>query len=216
MTANPDTITVFIADDHLIFRDGLKLLISKLAMQGLCCIGEAENGNGLLEQLGHLQPDIILMDIQMPQLDGIETTAYLQKHFPAIKVLALSSHEDLWSVADMIAAGAKGYLLKNTEKDELLTAIKKVHGGGTYFTPAVAAHLETISQIRVSEKKLTRRETELVRLLCRGQANKEIASTMQISIRTVEGHRKNIMVKLNAFHPADIMTYAVKHGIHKM
>jgi two-component system response regulator NreC len=215
----PSAIQIHIADDHIIFRDGLCHMIRSLQDEGIQFAGESANGAVLLQQLERSQPDIILMDIQMPLLDGIRATARIKQLYPRISVLALSSFDDLYMITEMIEAGAKGYLLKNVGKEELVQAVKRVYAGETYYTPTIAArldnrHMEGDEEEKVQE--LTPREKDVVRLICQGLTNKEIASAMLISRRTVEGHREKIMLKVKARHSADIVTYAMKYGLHRL
>jgi two-component system, NarL family, response regulator DegU len=217
MPTSSIAIQVHIVDDHGIFRDGLSQLLRKLKGEGIQYTGESSNGLQLLQQLEHYHPHIILMDIQMPQMDGIKATAIIKKLYPFIYVIGLSSFDELWLVTELIAAGAKGFLLKSVNKEELITAIKNVFTGGEYYTPRIAARLESISKTEeIKQRELSQREMEVVRLFCQGRTNKEIACTLSISPRTVEGHRKKIMIKVNGRHPADVFSYALRHGIHKL
>jgi DNA-binding NarL/FixJ family response regulator len=212
-------IKVMIADDHPIFRDGLKVLLAKMKPDPVVVLAEAGTGEEVLQLLQKEVPHVILMDIQMPEMNGIQATALIRELYPEIAVLALSSYNDLWSVSDMIEAGAQGYLLKNTSKEELNQALTTIFEGGSFFSPTIASHLNTLLKKDEGVGKfqaLSPREKEVVQLICEGKANKEIASHLAISKRTVEGHRDKIMDKINARHPADIVTYAVKKGLFKI
>ena len=220
MGRSTSIIEILLVDDHPLFCDGLRTFIKKkLSGEGLSIVGTVHNGHDLLKTLEDLQPDIILMDIQMPEMDGIQATSIVTKQFPEIKVIALSTFNDFWAVAHMVKAGVKGYLMKNVGKEELLQAVTVVHQGGEYYTPEIAKHLDGISQLKVNvndDDILSEREKEVIRLLCHGKTNKEIASALFISKRTVEGHRDKISHKINAKHSMEIMQYAIKHGIYKV
>ena len=214
-------IKIIIADDHLIFREGLKLLLKKLKSKEIEIIAEAENGKELIDFVEKHSPDVVLIDIQMPVINGIEATRILTDRFPDVGIIALSTFNDEGMVIDMLYAGARGYLLKNTNKEELLAAIKKVNAGEVYYSAETAVHLfpnsgandQDISREKIY-RKLTEKEIEVIKLLCRGLTNKEIASEMNLSKRTVEGYRENIMKKINAKNAIDIMAFAIRNKIY--
>lgn len=216
-------IKLIIADDHEIFRDGLKLLLKKLNTNEVKLIAEAENGKELIQCVEKQQPDVVLIDIQMPVMDGIEACRILNLRFPKLGIIALSTFNEENLVIDMLQAGAKGYLLKNTNKEELLKAIKKVHGGEVCYTAETLVHLakkiEKEKATQLNEKilkKLTKREIEVMGFLCEGHTNKEVASKLDLSIRTVETYREKIMKKLDAKSAMDIMIFAIKNKIYKI
>ncbi|RYY95538.1 MAG: response regulator transcription factor [Chitinophagaceae bacterium] len=218
MSPTDASIHILIADDHSIFRDGVRLTIDRLAAEGFVVAGEAPHGRAVLELLHHIRADLVLMDIEMPVMNGIEATAALRDQHPGLPVIALSSHNDLHSISDMLAAGARGYLLKNVERDELLLAVRSVVRGGTYFTPSVAPHIKEWMQHQLATRRgdgLSEREREVISLLCQGCTNRQIADSLQISKRTVDGHRERIMAKTNTRNLVEIMAYAVKFGLHR-
>lgn len=212
-------ISIVIVDDHSLFCDGLKLLLHKAPDKEFEVTGIAKNGWELIDNLKERTPDIILMDVQMPGMDGIQATSYVTQNYPSIPVLAISTFDNLWAVTDMVAAGAKGYVLKNVEKEELYVAIRQVFNGANYYAEAILKHInpEPISKRMVETiDPLSEREKEVVRLLCQGKTSKEIAHALFISRRTVDGHRDKILTKINGNHAIDIVMYAVKNGIHKI
>lgn len=214
-------IKIAIADDHEIFRDGFKLLLKN---QGeLELVGEAENGKELLEVALKQQPDIVIIDIKMPEMDGIEACKQIRKRFPEMKVIALSMFNDDNLIVDMLEAGAKGYLLKNTNKNELLQAAKAVYEGNTYYCMATSAKLtKMIAESKFNPyrnhpiKKFTKRETDIIKLICEQYTNKEIATSLGLSIRTVESHREKIQEKTGAKNSIGVVIYAIKHDIHQI
>ena len=208
-----------IADDHEIFRDGFKVLLKK--QDELELVGEAENGKELLELINKVQPDVAFVDIKMPVMNGIEACRAIRKKFPDTKVIALSMYDDDNLVVDMLEAGARGYLLKNTNKNELLTATKSVHEGNTYYCSATSAKLtRMIGESKFNPyrshpvQRFTARELEILRLICDQRSSKEIAAILKISPRTVETHREKIYEKTAARNLIGIVIYAVKHSIY--
>lgn len=190
MNYNYRPIKIAIADDHEIFREGFKLLVKK--QPELELVGEAENGKELLEVALQQQPDVVIIDIKMPVMDGIEACKILHKKFPDIKVIALSMFNDDNLIVDMLEAGARGYLLKNTNKHELLQATKAVYEGSTYYCTATSTKLtKMIAESKFNPyrnhpvKRFTARETDIIKLICEQFTNKEIANTLKLSIRTV-------------------------------
>ncbi|GAA4323342.1 response regulator transcription factor [Flaviaesturariibacter amylovorans] len=219
MSSSEASIRILVADDHGIFREGLQLAIGRLAAEGLLLVAEAPHGRAALEVLQHVPVDLVLMDIEMPVMDGIQATARLREEHPEIPVIALSSHNDLPSISEMITAGARGYLLKSVERGELLQAVRTVARGGTYFTPGVAAQLKEWMQHNLANARgegLSEREREVIVLLCKGFSNKQIGDALRISKRTVDGHRERIMNKIRAHNLADIIAYAIKFGLHRV
>ena len=216
-------IRVIIADDHAIFRDGLKMLFRKLKSDEIELVAEAEDGKELLDLVEVHKPDIVLTDIQMPIVNGIEAAKIIKQKYPDIGILALSTFNEEQMVIDMLDAGVKGYLLKNTNKEELLAAILKVHNGGVYYAPETTVHLTVKSgevdydqnNVRLM-KQLTKKEIEVIKLVCESLSSKEIAVRLKLSRRTVESHREHIMEKINAKNAMDIMAFAIKNKIHKI
>jgi DNA-binding NarL/FixJ family response regulator len=214
-------IKIAIADDHEIFRDGFKLLLKN--QKELELVGEAENGKELLEVARVQQPDVIITDIKMPEMDGIEACKQIRKRFPDMKVIALSMFNDDNLIVDMLEAGARGYLLKNTNKTELLQATKAVYEGSSYYCMATSAKLtKMIAESKFNPyrnqpvKKFTNRETDVIKLICEQYTNKEIATTLGLSIRTVESHREKIQEKTGAKNSIGVVIYAIKHDIHQI
>jgi DNA-binding NarL/FixJ family response regulator len=210
MTTAP--IRLAIADDHEIFREGLSLFISKIPDFNL--IGEARNGMELLSFLKRETVDIVLMDIRMPELNGIETTRIIRKDIPDTKIIALTMFDDEQNILNMYQAGVSGYLLKNTNKVQFETAIRTVHSGGNYFSNDTAIHfIRKAAKDKESDgQHLNEREIEIIKLLCMQLSSKEIADKICLSIRTIEGYRMKIMKKINVKNHAGIVLYAMKHG----
>jgi DNA-binding NarL/FixJ family response regulator len=212
------SIKVLIADDHEIYRDGLKMMLKK--QQDIEWVGEANNGEEAIRLAEELHPEVVMMDIIMPVKDGIQATRYLNHHFPEIKVIALSMFNDDNLVVDMLEAGAKGYLLKNADKKEILEAVKSVHRSVPYYCRSASAKLaQLIGRSQFNPFKadaqtiLTAREIEIIKLICQELTNKQIGERLYISSRTVEGHRLKIQEKINVKSVTGIVIYAIKHGI---
>jgi two-component system response regulator NreC len=211
------SIRIMIADEHKIFREGLNTLIEKEI--DMKVVGEAGNGREIVDLAHDLSPDVILMDITMPELNGIEATNKITSKNPYIKVIALSFHSDRRFVLGMIEAGASGYLLKECAFEELVRAIHTVMKGKTYLSPGISDILVE-EYVNKSEKdrhpvfsKLTSREREILQLIAEGKGTKEIASQLYISIKTVETHRRNIKEKLGVKSIAELTKYAIREGI---
>ena len=208
---------VVLADDHLLFREGMKRLIEE--MPDVEVIGEASDGLELLALLKELSPDLAILDISMPNLRGIEAAREIKALHPETKVLILTMHKSKEYLYHSISAGAKGYLLKENSDAELFLAIQTIRNGGIYLTHTMAGELaEDLSQIldgkgQIPREPLTTREREVLKLIAEGKSNNEIAELMYISRRTAENHRANIMKKLKARKPADLVRYAVEKGI---
>jgi two-component system, NarL family, response regulator NreC len=216
-----NTIRVVLADDHEIFRDGFNVMLKK--QKEIELAGEAENGLELIELTSQVQPDVILTDIKMPRMDGIEATRILSEKFPQINIIALSMFDDEHLIIDMLEAGAKGYLLKNAHKYEILEAVKAVYHHETYYCNHTTHKLaEMIAKSRFNPYKqktkteFTDKEKEVIQLICRQFSNKEMATELKLSIRTIEGYREKIMEKMIARNTAGIVVYAIKHGIYKV
>ena len=211
-------IKIVIADDHAIFRDGFKLLLKN--QQEVELVGEAEDGKELLEIASHQHPDVAIIDIKMPGMDGIETCKAIKKKYPDLKVIALSMFNDDNLIVDMLEAGAKGYLLKNTNKNELMQATKAVHEGSTYYCSATSTKLaKMIAESKFNPyrnhpvKRFTSRETDVIKLICEQYTNKEIATKLGLSIRTVESHREKIQEKTGAKNSVGVVIYAIRHSM---
>ena len=213
-----DKIKLVLADDHEIFRDGLRNMLLKNASFELC--GEAENGDELIQIAERTHPDVILTDIKMPITDGIEATRILHSKYPQMAIVALSMHGEDNFIIDMLEAGAKGYLLKNSGKEEIVEAIYAVHEGVPYYcksTTRLLTQLIASSNFNPYRQKkaveLNEREKEIISLIAEGLTNREIAQKVFLSSRTVEGLRMKIMEKLQVKNIAGLIIYAFKKGI---
>jgi DNA-binding NarL/FixJ family response regulator len=207
-------IKMVIADDHEIFRNGFKLLLKNQNIVEL--VGEAENGKQLIEVASKHRPDIIITDIKMPVMDGIEACKIIKHRNPSTGIIALSMFNDDDLIVDMLESGARGYLLKNTNKEELLQAVKSVYKGGTYYCNATSKKLTRLidhssyNPYRNKKINLTTREKEIIVLICKQFCNKEIASALDLNIRTIESHREKIQEKIGSKNIAGIVLFAVK------
>lgn len=214
MTMN---VKVLIADDHASFREGLRSLFEK--EQGIAIVGEAANGNEAVELARNLHPDVVLMDITMPGLNGIEATRRIVAQREATRVLAFSMESDRRFIVEVIEAGASGYVLKEVRFQELVTAVRAVARGEKYFSPEIAEliirdYLKRIPEgLPLTHNSLTPREREMLQLIAEGRNTKEIAAQYDISIKTVEVHRHNIMNKLGLYSVAELTKYAVREGL---
>jgi DNA-binding NarL/FixJ family response regulator len=204
-----------IADDHQIFIDGIRSLLQ--GEPGLECVGEALHGRQLLGQLDHLRPDVILLDINMPEMDGMETAQRIRTSHPGIRLIMLTMHERVDFITRLIELGVAGYLLKNTTRQDLLAAIHTVYGGGTYYSQQVtAAVMDSFRRKpgtgQPAEVELTPRELDVLRLIAREYTTAEIAEKLFISHHTVESHRKNLLSKLGKKNTAGLAAYAAQQG----
>ncbi|MGH7990745.1 MAG: response regulator [Limisphaerales bacterium] len=212
-------ITVLLAEDHMIVREGFRKMLELDA--DLEVIGEAQNGREAVALVKKLRPDVVLMDIAMPLLNGLEATRQILKIFPAAKVLILSAHSDDAYINDATKAGAVGFLLKQTSSHEVCRAIREVQKGKTFFAPAIAKRLNRLNpqslnrtgRLKKKFARLTSREMEVLQLIAEGQANKQIAAELGIGIKTVEKHRGHLMQKLDIHDTAGITRYAISAGI---
>lgn len=212
----PAGITLVFADDHELFREGLTTIIRKIKDPPIHLVGIAPDGKELVQLCHQWSPDLVLTDIQMPQLDGIEATRAIKKILPKTGVIALSSFNEQSLVLEMIEAGASGYLLKNTSREELALAIRKVYEGGYYFCPetmgylAIAVKRYDVYQL-LQKSKLTDREVEILRYICKGYPSKQIAARLKLSVRTIDSHRDRIYEKTGVHNVADLVIYSLKH-----
>jgi len=202
---------LFLVDDHQIFIDGLQGILED--ENNFEVSGHANSGKDAIKKIRYLNPDLVIMDIEMPDMDGYSTTRYISDHFPEIKVLALSMYDDLGSIRKMLDAGAHGYLFKNVDKHELITAINQIVEDGSYLEPKVLHLLlsQAAKPKKLSESILTARETDVLKLIATGFQNPEIADKLYISIFTVKSHRKNILSKLNLRNTAQLVRYAIEN-----
>ena len=212
-------ITVLLAEDHLIVREGLlKLLESEKEIE---VVGQASTGRQTVEMTLELRPAVVIMDIAMPELNGMEATRQIREAAPETKVLILSAHSDDAYVERMTELGASGYLIKQTSAHHLSTAIKEVHKGNTFYSPSIVkkmAHqnreiLDREGRLKSTSMQLTKREMEILQLIAEGNANKQVAGLLDISIKTVEKHREHLMHKLNIHDTASLTRYAIAAGV---
>jgi len=211
-----DIIKVVICDDHVIFRKGLGTILNEI--NEVKVIGEASNGQELLTLMKKQDVDVVLMDIRMPVMDGIETTLKIKERQYDTKIIALTMHEEIGYFNQMIEAGAHGYLLKKTTRDELEAALKQVIKGEYYFAAEFLAHAEKHFRKKAQESPvvLTDREKEVLELICKGYSNPEIAKKLFLSERTIDGHRANLLEKTGAKNAPHLVMYAIKYGLVKM
>jgi DNA-binding NarL/FixJ family response regulator len=211
-------IGILLADDHKIIRDGLRALIDR--QEGMQVVGDAENGRQAVTLARELNPDVVVMDVSMPDLNGIEATRQILWSHPHIRVIALSMFSDRRFVTEILKAGASGYLLKDCAFDELIRALETVARDHTYLSPSIS---DVLIQDLVKEPQppetnsafgvLTSREREILQLLAEGKSTKLIARHCHVSVKTVETHRHNIMEKLGIYSVAELTKYAIREGI---
>ena len=212
-------ITVLLAEDHQIVREGFRALLEHEA--DIQVVGEAENGRQAVQLTGKLRPDVVVMDIAMPLLNGLEATRRIRKSFPATKLIVLSAHGDDAYVEQVMALGAAGFLLKQTSSHILATAIREVQKGNSFFTSALSKrHQKPVSKLpdhtKVFKKKgnlLSSREVEVLQLIAEGKPNKQVAAEMGVSFKTVDKHRQHLMSKLDIHDIAGLTRYAISAGI---
>jgi two-component system response regulator NreC len=211
-------IRVLIVDDHTLVRDGVHALLSLVA--DVKVVGEAANGKEALEKVKELVPDVVLMDLAMPIMSGLEATRRIRKRFPGTKVLALTQYEDREYIVPTIEAGARGFISKTAAFSDLASAIQAVYRGGSFLSPMAAAAVVEECQQKItmegekdSYQNLTDREREMLKLVVEGYTAKEIADMLVISVRTVETHKTNLMKKLDIHNKADLIRFAIRKGI---
>jgi DNA-binding NarL/FixJ family response regulator len=208
---------VVIADDHRMIREGLRSLIEREADMEV--VGEADNGREAVDLAEKLSPDVVVMDVGMPDLNGIEATWQILQRCTGVRVLALSMHSDRRYAAGMFEAGARGYVLKQAAYDELVTAIRTVAEGRAFLSADVASVVVDDYSRRLSDSAassfslLTEREREILQLVAEGRANKQIADTLGVSVKTVDSHRQHVMEKLDLHSVADLTRYAMREGL---
>ncbi len=216
-------VNVILTDDHKIIRDGIKALLHD--EENIKVIGEASNGNELIKLLAQQPADVVLMDINMPEMDGFETTRYLKDHFPDVRVLVLSMLDSESYITKIMEAGATGYILKNAGKEELSSAIQLVASGTPYICSDVAMGLLRRTNVNApmafagsntsatGQKELSKREIEVLGLIAEGYTNAEIAEKLFTSKRTIETHRQNLLEKTQTRNTATLIKYALQKGI---
>lgn len=212
-------IRVIFADDHEVVRTGMRTLFQ--GTQDCVLVGEASNGEEAIQLVAKHQPDVAILDISMPKLSGIEATKVLKEKYPDVRVLILTMYEDEEYVNEMIRAGADGYVLKNADKKEILSAVLSVAAGERFFSPTISKMMiqrfikkaVTGEKEPPKDKKLTRREIEVLRYVAEGFTSREIAEKLFLSLNTVNTHRMNIMKKLDIHDTAGLVKYALQNGI---
>jgi DNA-binding NarL/FixJ family response regulator len=206
-------IRILLADDHGVVRQGFKMILSAEADMEI--VGEAGNGREAVELAERLKPDIVVMDVAMPELNGIEATRRLAESAPHARVLALSMHKDSVYVRETLRAGARGYLLKDSGANDLVAAVRAVASGEGYLSPAVSNAVLDDYRRHVTNAidLLTSREREVLQMLAEGKTNKEIAATLNLSVYTVDAHRGHIMEKLNLHSINELVRFAVRNGM---
>ena len=211
-------IRILLADDHAILREGIRALLEDYA--DFSIVGEADDGRKAVERTGQLQPDVVLMDIGMPVLNGLQATRQIKHDYPHVHVLALTMHDSEEYVSQMLAAGASGYVIKCAASDELVQAIRAVAAGQNYISPAVTRVLvESLIAHRANPRSadpfqtLTEREREVFQLVAEGHTSREIAEKLGVSIMTVKAHRANMMAKLGVHDRSELVKIAIQRGI---
>jgi len=206
-------INILLADDHTIVRQGLKLILS--SHPDLRVVGEAANGKEAVELAAKLKPDIVLLDVAMPELNGIEATRKMVEANSRLRVLVLSMHKEAVYVREILRAGARGYILKDAIDTELLNAVRSVARGDGYISPAVSGALLSDYRKDVTDPVdlLSPREREVLQLIAEGKTNKEIATKLNLSVYTVDSHRGKIMEKLNLHSTGELVRFAIKRGL---
>jgi two-component system response regulator NreC len=209
------TIRVLIADDHPILRSGLRVLLA--ADSDLEVVGEAGTGEETLRLAEELHADVVLLDVSMPGESGIETVRRLKARLPALKVLFLTMHEEEGMLLEALNAGGDGYVIKRADQPEIIQAIRAVRRGDVYVHPAMTrgllGHPEPTERPKEPVEPLTRREIDVLRLLARGNTNRQIADLLTLSVRTIESHRANLMGKLGLASRVELVTYAEENGL---
>lgn len=214
-----EAIRVLIVDDHALFREGVRSLLE--VEPGIDVVGEVEDGRAAVRTALELRPHVVLMDITMPRLDGIEATRQIRARDPSIRVLVLTMHDNEDVFFRALDAGAAGYVLKRSGGRELITAIRATYEGNSYLSPHVARALMSEYVQRVSRessspppsKRLSAREQEILRLIAEGHSSREIAEMLDLSVKTVHNHRTRLMTKLDIHRNADLVRYAIRHGM---
>jgi DNA-binding NarL/FixJ family response regulator len=207
---------IILADDHILLRQGIKQIIE--ASDDMKVVGEASDGLDLLNLLKRIVPDMVILDISMPNLRGVEATCEIKMNYPEIKILILSMHKNKKYLYHALSAGANGYLLKEDTDTELFSAIKTVREDGIYVSPLLSKELTTDfiklykGNAKLPTEPLTIRERQVLKLIAEGKSNKEVAELLFISARTVQHHRANIMKKLSLKKTADLVKYAIRKG----
>lgn len=209
------SIRVLVVDDHAIVREGICALLAR--REDMQVVGEAADGERAIDAVTRLDPDVVLMDIAMPRMNGLEATREIHARFPSTRILVLTQHDNKEYILPLLHAGAVGYVTKDVRATELVEAIRTVHEKGGYLQPSISpAIVNAIATSPISANEhtdLTDREIEIVRLIAEGLNNREIAERLNISVKTVDTHRGNILEKLNVHNTAELIKYAIRRGI---
>lgn len=210
-----EIVKLIIVDDHIIFRKGLCTVLNEISEVKV--VGEASNGQELMLLLKKTDADIIFMDIKMPVMDGIETTGKILKRYPGIRIIALTMHEEIGYFNKMVEAGALGFLLKKTNKDELEKAIISVMQNEVYFSEEFITNVNKKNDIVIPRNiaQLSEREIQVLELICKGLSNTEISKVLCLSPRTVDGHRSRLLEKTGTKNAPHLVLYAIQHGLIK-
>jgi DNA-binding NarL/FixJ family response regulator len=220
MKAAAKKIRILIADDHQVVRRGLRAMLE--SAQGFAVVGECSDGEQVLQQVEKYEPDVVMLDISMPKLNGVDVTRILKRQHPEVRVIMLTIHESEEYVCEVVRAGADGYVLKTADKKELWTAVKSVVAeGGRFFSPGVSNIIVSHFTNRLRDERtrsqpvrtLTPREHEVLRCIAQGKTSRTIANELLLSIRTVNTHRANLMQKLDIHEKAGLVRYAIQNGI---
>jgi DNA-binding NarL/FixJ family response regulator len=210
-----DKIKVLLVDDHAIMRDGIKALLS--LNSDITIVGEASDGKEAIEKMAEMKPDVIIMDIAMPGMDGLEATRRIKKQWPGVKVLVLTQYDNREYILTAIKAGAAGYVPKRALGSELVTAVRSVYKGDSFLHPSAATALveDYRQQVKGAEPydALTPREREILKLIAEGHTSREIAENLYISLKTVTGHRTRLMEKLDLHNRTELFKFAVRKGL---
>lgn len=204
----PFPIRVALVDDHSLVREGIRALLA--VVDFLAIVGEADSGASALEMVARTQPDLLLVDIGLKDINGLELTRVLRRDYPSIKILILSMYDNNEYISESVRSGASGYVLKNSPSREIIAAIEAIASGGTFYSAEIA---QKLAAERPTDNELTPRESEVLCKMVLGLNNKEMARELEISVRTVETHRLSIRRKLNIDKPAALLNYAIERGL---
>jgi DNA-binding NarL/FixJ family response regulator len=210
------SIRILIVDDHKITRQGLRSLLGK--EEDMEVVGEADQGRTAVSLTGEVNADVVIMDVSMPDMNGMEATRQIVNQYENVKVIALSMHSDTLYVSEMLKSGACGYLLKDCAFEELARAIREVMDGKTYLSPSISGtvvedYLHRLSKVPAASSVLTDRESEVLQLMAEGVSTKQIALRLHVSVKTIETHRRQIMKKLDIHTVAELTKYAIRMGL---
>lgn len=204
------SIRVLLVDDHPLVRDGIRSRLEQ--EEGIEIVGEVSNGQEALEKALEFNPNVVLMDVTMPVMNGLEAAERFKEEFPDIKILMLSMHDNREYITQVMQSGAKGYILKDVSSNEMVSAIQAVNSGKTYYSSGVTDILLNQGE-KEKQVPLTEREQTILKLLAEGSSNKHVARELDISVRTVETHRRNIKRKLEVKSSAGLVKFAIEHGL---